>query len=597
MKKITMTANISDSSRTSFDFALPRNCELGTPHLRLVVLSACALVILLAALVIRSRGLWAPDELRYAQVVQRMDDVGDLFVLHLWGSVYTEKPPLFFWIARAVVPFTGGVNLATLFVPVVLASCLLLWLTSAVAARWYGFRAGILTVLVLLTLPLFLLLSSIGRMDMLLALFVTAAVAAFYRGYVDDCRRSRVMAFAWMGLGLLAKGPFGIVFPLAIAVTALGLSGKWKQLSCRETLAGVAVLLGLVACWLGPAIYFAGLGYLEELLERQVLQRAVMGVSHGEPPYFYLWVLPVILLPWVVFLWPSLRSSWQRWRVQRDPREVWLLCWALVPLVILSLVREKLPVYLLPAMPPIAILIGRHWSEVFAGGEYSLRLQFRVGWLFVLAAVLGLVALAAALLIVYTPSQPGVVRIGDLLTVPSDGEISCLMLQPPTLCFGGAALVLLAIVGWAGMRAASHHSLMWTFGTLAAVAPCGLLFMAVEVMPTLDSGQSWRAVADAMATVQDSGEPVVTYGLRPFAAYYLNQDVTWFKKQNSLGEFVQRRGSVWCATHKNELNEIERSCVVEHDRSWWYPSPSGPIVLVHLRPLAVADKSEQQPLQ
>ena len=220
-----------------------------------------------------------------------------------------------------------------------------------------------------------------------------------------------------------------------------------------------------------------------------------------------------------------------------------------------------------------------------------------MSWLYVLAAAFGLIALGAALLITHTPARPGVVRIGELPTTPSDGEISCLLLQPPTLCFGGAVLVLLAIVGWASMRTASQRGLLWTFGTLAAVTPCGLLFMAIEVMPSLDSGHSWRAVADAMATVQESGEPVVTYGLRPFAAYYLNQDVTWFKKQNSLGEFVQQCGSVWCATREDELGEIERYCVVEHDRSRWYPSPSGLIMLVHLRPLAVAGKSERQPSQ
>ena len=269
------------------------------------------------------------------------------------------------------------------------------------------------------------------------------------------------------------------------------------------------------------------------------------------------------------------------------------MCWLMVPLIVLSLVREKLPVYLLPAMPPIAILIGRHWSEVIASGDYSLRLRFRVGWLFVFEAALGLAALAAAILIVNTPAEPGLVRIGNMLAISREGAISCLLLQPQTLCVGGGVLLLLAIVGWASMRSRSERPLTWTFGTLAAVAPCAVLFLILEVMPSLDSAQSWRAVADAMATVQESGEPVVTYGLRPFAAYYLNQDITWFKKQNSLGDFVQQRGSVWCATRPVELADIERCCVVEHDPAWWYMSPSGPILLVRLRPLAVADRHER----
>jgi len=151
----------------------------------------------------------------------------------------------------------------------------------------------------------------------------------------------------------------------------------------------------------------------------------------------------------------------------------------------------------------------------------------------------------------------------------------------------------LAIVGWIGMRSANHRRLGWIFVTLATVAPCGQLFVTLVIMPALDDSQSWRVAAQAIRSAQGSGEPVVTYGLRPFAAYYLNQDITWFRKQNSLGEFVQKAGTVWCATRKQEFDEIERYCVIEHDPALEYPSPSGPILLVHLRPLAVADKTQR----
>src|SRR5207247_1457692 len=98
---------------------------------------------------------WPPDELRFAQVVQAMRGVRALFVPQLWGEVYTQKPPLFFWLVRAAAPLMGGVGLPTLLVPVVLSACLGIWLTSRIASRWHGQTAGMLSVLVLMSLPLY----------------------------------------------------------------------------------------------------------------------------------------------------------------------------------------------------------------------------------------------------------------------------------------------------------------------------------------------------------------------------------------------------------------------------------------------------------
>jgi 4-amino-4-deoxy-L-arabinose transferase-like glycosyltransferase len=559
-------------------------------RLRLVIALSGLAVMLSATLVGRSRGLWAPDELRYAQIVQRMDRLSDHFVPRLWNNIYTEKPPLYFWLVRACMPWTAGVHLSTLLVPIVLASCVLLWLTGHIVNRWYGSRAGITSVVVLCTLPLFLLLSSIGRMDMLLALFVTAATYSFYRGYVDDVAASRIWAFVWMGVGLLAKGPFGIVFPLTVSVTALVITKKWRRLLCRETCWGLAALLATLACWLGPALYVAGFSYIEALIGKQVYERAVAGLDHGEPAYFYLWVLPIIILPWFVFLFPALRMAWKRWHEQRADYDLWLMCWVTVPLVILSLVREKLPVYLLPAMPPIAALIGRYWSANLSNDAFTHRLQFRVGWLLAVAATLGVVALAASLLIVNQPSEAALTPLVDLLRAAQRGGITELLLEPQTLCLFGGVLVLLSVVGWISVRTSNRRRISWTFATLASVAPCCQLFLSIEIMPALDAAQSWRAVANALAAAQDSGEHVVTYGLRPFAAYYLSDDITWFRKQNSLAEYIQKNGCAWCATRPQEIDVIRRHCIVDQEPERTYPTPTGPVLLVHLRPLAVADR-------
>jgi 4-amino-4-deoxy-L-arabinose transferase-like glycosyltransferase len=554
---------------------------------RMVVWLASLFLLLLAALVTRSRGLWSPDELRFAQIVQGMDQFADLFVLKLRGSIYTEKPPLFFWLVRATTPVTGGLCLVTLLAPVVFASCTLLWLTGHIASKWYGLGTGITAVAILATLPLFLLLSSIGRMDMLLALFVTAAVYALHQGYAAGLARFRLLAFVSMGAGVLAKGPFAVVFPVAIAVTALAISRKLHRVWCRETALGIVIVGAIVGIWLGPAAWIAGMEFLAALIERQVLARAVAGLDHREPAYFYLWVLPIIVLPWALFLIPSMRAAWSRWRERGEQQDVWLLAWLVVPLLILSLVREKLPVYLLPAMPPVAMLVGRYWTDLYRAGALSRRIQLRLCGLYLIGASLGCAAIGVSMLI-DTASDAGARKLGNLLTVSLQNDIAWLMLDPKIIGVGGGLLVAIAAAGFYSIRTLANRGIAWAFGTLASIAPCVQLFFILIIMPALDPSQSWRAVVNGMNTARLSGEPVVAYGLRPFAAYYTDHDVTWFKKQDSLEDCVRRNGAIWCAARERELAELTQLCAVERRPGDRYPSPSGPIVLVRLRPLTMA---------
>ncbi len=560
---------------------------------RLVLCVACLSLVLLAVLVVQNRGLWAPDELRYAQVVQGMGHATAWFVPQLWGDTYTQKPPLYFWLVRAVAPLTNGVRLVSLLVPIVLAACGLLWLSGRVAAAWYGSRVGSRTIIVLATLPLFLLMSLIGRMDMLLALFVTAAVYSFFLGYVEGVAWAKVAGFVWMGLGVLAKGPFGVMFPLLVAVTALALTGKAGRLRCRETVLGIAALFGLLAVWLVPAVWMQGTEYLGELLGPQIIGRAVDGLSHGEPPYFYLWMLPIVLLPWMVCFVPALRTCWKQWKQEHKDRELWLLCWFGVPLVLLSLVREKLPVYLLPAMPPIAILLARYWTGLTAGRESSTSMPLRLASLYAAVVVLGLTTLLSGLLTVGGPTDTVAYRVVERAREAIEGEILGTLLSSPVLMAGGAVFFVLGLFGSFSLLAGDDRRLRLAFGTLAAVAPCGQLFLTLAIMPRIDGTQSWRAVAESLAEGRQLGEPVAACGMRPYFAYYLNGEIASFPRPESLASFVQTRGPVWCAMYEKELKKISRYCVVDDASIGKLPGQVEPIYVVRVEPRWLAEKNDR----
>ncbi|MBI3469356.1 MAG: glycosyltransferase family 39 protein [Planctomycetes bacterium] len=539
---------------------------------RVVVWEACVVLVLLAVVAAVGRGPWDPDELKYAQVVKGMKVTGDLFVPHLWGDVYPDKPPLYFWLVLGFAPFFTGVGLPALLAPVVLAACLGLWLVAHIASRWYGEQAGMLAAVVLVSLPLYLITAQIGRMDMLLCLFITAAVYCMYVGYIENCDRAKVLTFVLMGLGVLAKGPLGIIFPFAIGGAFLAATGNLRKLWCPASGVGVLVLTAVLAIWMVPAVASEGPGYLGQLLGEHSLQYAVSGLDHPEPPYFYLYILPVLLLPWVIFLKPAVSTAWSGWREQHNPRELFLLCWAVVPLVILSLVRAKLPVYLLPAMPPIAILVGRYWNELLTERAGYDRLQWRVAALSAFAGVGGLAVVAAGLLVNWKEFEPHVIASG------------------------GTLLVVIGLVGWMINRWGSTHRAYNVFWALAAVAPCGALYLALIFLPPLDASQSWRAVADSLAAARSPAEPVVVYRLRPFLGYFVNQEVACFERPKHLPQLaalVHKHGSVWCAVRTEDLDALQRYCLVDCQSGGAQPSPKGPVQVVRLRPLDVAEHARR----
>ncbi len=527
----------------------------------------CVVLVLLAVSAAIGRGPWDPDELKYAQVVQGMRAGSSLFVPHLWGEVYTEKPPLFFWLVLASARMLGGVGLPALLTPTVLAACAGVWMVWWIASRGAGLRAGMLAAVVLVSLPLYLLAAQIGRMDMLLTAFITAAIWLFHRGYADQVRVARVAAFAVMGLAVLSKGAFGIIFPLAIGVTFLAASRQLARLWCRDTLAGIAAFAAVVAVWLVPGVLIQGPDYFFKLIGRQTIDRAVSGIDHGEPAYFYLLVLPALLFPWILFLTPAVRSAWRHWKEEAEETELWLLCWTAVPLVILSLVREKLPIYLMPMMPPVAILIGRHWSEILADPHRDRRTLARAVVLFLIACVVGVGLVVGSLLVRADKTEAGQLAVGGLL-LGALGLIGCLLSRGDCL-----------------------RSRVHAFAMLALMAPCGTLYMALVVMPPLDGARSWRDVARLMDAVRTPGEPVATYQLRPYLGYYVHQQVTNFQEPDEIAELVERRGSVWCAVRPEHIEELEDCFALDRVGGRAIGSPKGPVEVVRLHPLALARRN------
>jgi len=303
--------------------------------------------------------LWAPDEPYFAEGAREMIADGRWAVPHVNGEITTDKPPLFFWlIALVSLPF-GKVLSLTARLPSVVASLGTVWLTMRLGRRLAGGAGGALSGVVLVTTYLFWDKARTAQIDALLCCLVLVALSAFeaFRAGSADGRRAGLLFWTAAGLAVLAKGPVGLLIPAGIALTILALDRDLASLKRFAPWAGPAVFAAILGSWIVYAtVSESGAYSVWGAFEKHVLNRAIHGMHHKQPPWYYLTVLPVQLLPWSALVPGALVHAWRR---RGDASDRFLLVHAIFVCVFFSIWTEKRDLYVLPAYPAFALLISR----------------------------------------------------------------------------------------------------------------------------------------------------------------------------------------------------------------------------------------------
>ncbi len=331
--------------------------------------AALSWTLLWAILVITGltlRPLLPVDETRYASVAWEMWLHGDYLVPHLNGETYSHKPPLLFWLMNASW-LLFGVNDWTHRLIAPLFGLASLFLTSRIAERlWPDSQATVAAPLLLLAGIFWATFSTLTMFDMMVATWTLVGMLGLIEAWRGRSDLGWTLFALAIGLGVLSKGPVILVFLLPCALAApywtkgakpAGTWGAWYLKILLATLAGVAIALA----WAIPAGISGGEAYRNAIFWGQSAGRVVDSFAHRKPIYWYLAILPPMLLPWL--LWPSFwRAVWrgltnlrQRSGGVADHGTRLIAIWVGVPFVIFSLVSGKAPHYLLPFLPAIAI--------------------------------------------------------------------------------------------------------------------------------------------------------------------------------------------------------------------------------------------------
>lgn len=329
------------------------------------------LLALLAALLLFRLGhvpLVGPDEPRYARVAVEMHRAGEWVRPTLQGRPWLEKPPLYYWLAGAAYAALGETAGAAR-VPSILAALATVGLTVLAGVRLYGAAGGLHAGFVLGTSVLFFVYARAASMDMLLAAGVTGAVGFAGLRLLDAAGRwAMVAAWASAGAATLAKGPLGLLLPALVVgayVVATRRRGALREVFTPAGLLAFLVIAGpwYVAVWRDQGRHFVDVFLLDHNVQRftSTIHR------HPGPPWYYLPLLVGGLFPWSGLVPAGLA----RLAPRRSPADMFVLLWLGLPLVFFSAAGSKLPGYILPCLPPLALLAGRA-AAALTGAERTV---------------------------------------------------------------------------------------------------------------------------------------------------------------------------------------------------------------------------------
>ena len=308
-----------------------------------------------------------PDEGRYVEISRTMLSGGDWVIPLLNGAPYYDKPPLFYWLTAASFGLLGVSEFAARCVPAG-AAFLTVLLTYFFARRAVGQRAGFLAALILALTPAFIQCGRFIVLDSVFTLFVAAALFTAY-----EAVQGRKFHWGWWlgsavgcALAVLTKGPAALVL-LAPPTAAYAWLNRSPARPPRGAWAGFAgVLLALVAPWFA-AVLVRDPGFARHFIIDHHLQRFFVGKYHDQPLWFYLPVLAAGGLPWSLLGIPFAAFLACRSRqvgLLRASALGFFVLWAGWCVLFFSLSRGKLPPYVLPALPALAILFGFYLEQV-----------------------------------------------------------------------------------------------------------------------------------------------------------------------------------------------------------------------------------------
>lgn len=328
------------------------------------------------------RHLIPSDEGRYAEIAREMLVTGDWITPRYNGYKYFEKPPLQMWATAAAFQFFGiGDWQARLWTA--LTGFLTIVLIGFTGARIYSARAGWLAALVLASSPMWVISGHFNSLDMGLSSFLVAALCSVLLAQTSQntlYRRNWMWAcWIFMGLATLSKGLIGAALPAMVFIAYSISAWDWKIWARIRLFSGMLLFLAITAPWF-VLVAQRNPEFLEFFFIHEHVQRFTQDAhSRTGPIYYFVPLLIIGLLPWVMQAPGAIAKAWTERKdaITQFSSGRLLVCWFVVIFAFFSASQSKLPGYIIPVFPALALLIGSRLDHLL-GFTNSMGLPWKI---------------------------------------------------------------------------------------------------------------------------------------------------------------------------------------------------------------------------
>ena len=473
--------------------------------------------------------LWDIDEGNNAEAAREMWCASNWIVPTCNYRMREDKPALLYWLQGAgYTAFGPGEYAARL--PSALAALAAILATYELGRRMFTPSAGLLAGLLLGTAVLFCAAAHFANPDSLLDACSLFALFFFWRDYAAGRNGWSPWSAAAAGLGVLAKGPVGLILPAAVALLFLLWRRELRRLLSVRLLTGLLVFLLVAAPWyVWVTVETKGVWTRGFWMNHNLLRYTGTLEGHGGPFWYYAVALPAGCAPWCAFF---ALTAWHTWRGVRPrpapaagaperPALQFLLCWIAVFFLFFSASGTKLPNYILPLYPAAALLTGR-FLDRWRRGEATAP-----AWLVSASlACLGLIGVGAA----------GLLAAGGAASLPGLNGRAFPGLERYAV-LGAPLLLGAAAAAWLLLRRSQRT------GAVAVVLAASLLFTASAAALGPAAVEAWkapRALAAALPADQTRRDVrVAAFGyFHPSLVFYCRREVLFPDSEQGALDFL-----------------------------------------------------------
>lgn len=417
--------------------------------------------VIIFSLFIGSYNLITPDEGRYVEIAREMIASGNYITPQLDGTTFLDKPILFYWIEASIMKVFGLHEWSVRLLPVLFGAlgCIFNYFAGL---KLFSRRTGLFAAFLQMSTLIYFFSAHYTNMDLMVAVLITGSLYASIIGLKATSTVKQRTLYLWgayflAALAFLTKGLIGLVFPAMILGVWVLIRRDWSSLLRLRIFTGLALFLIIVTPWIAAVSYYNP-EFLHYFFVVQQFMRYTAGASFNvhQPVYFYVVVIVLGLIPWIIFfpqmLYYQIKHAKQSDDALHEVRS-YLLIWPLLIFVFFSIPTSKIIGYILPAIPPLVLLIANYLEEQSCELVKSRNLKIGTSLFLALSAVISF----TLMIIAYMPNLTNksavlwltiiatIIMLGGVRTVYCAFYKQRLMPTIATLCFTATVAFIICV--------------------------------------------------------------------------------------------------------------------------------------------------------